>query len=351
MPTPLLQLARTLIARVIGGLILSAWATLPLAQMSNSTAQSQGLSLGSGLSSSGSLSPNSLANSSAVAPNNANNIYGAQANGVADPNLTSQSTSSALAPLGAAKVGDCASQSSKTTTVAGQDCAAVNFLSGRCAPTAGGAMPAGCPQSLSANDPMFTGNLKNINTATFDASLNKSCHSVSTIIPAQITTNRCDDILSPYISQCTNDTVVTMVNVPSCTPGQFLATVTADPCPGCLDYLVFDFTCESETSYNIHAYTNYHGGGFFTELGSSSVAGGLGTNTPKTLGPNAYDGNWCYSVYYAQVCGSTTCNIGTWFTNPCQGTSYYGTNTFVMPTTQKVQTSTNSNCGSQAALL
>ena len=191
------------IVRIVTGLALSFWIATSMAQMSNSTAQSQGLSLGSGLSSSGSLSPNSLANSSAVAPNNANNIYGAQATGVADPNLTNQSSSSALVPLGNNKVGECATQTGPTSTVAGQHCQAVNFLSGRCHLNAQGQLPTGCPQSLSANDPMLVGNNKNLQTATFDASLNQSCHSATSTLPASTQQQTCHDLVASYTSSCT----------------------------------------------------------------------------------------------------------------------------------------------------
>jgi hypothetical protein len=42
--------------------------------------------------------------------------------------------------------------------------------------------------------------------------------------------------------------------------GQFLTRVTADPCPACIDYLAFDFSCGAN-NYLMHAFTIDKGSG------------------------------------------------------------------------------------------
>ena len=42
-------------------------------------------------------------------------------------------------------------------------------------------------------------------------------------------------------------------------------------------------------------------------------------------------------------------SIGAWFYNPCQGTSYYGANTFAMPTTVSFSDSWDSQCATLEA--
>ncbi len=42
---------------------------------------------------------------------------------------------------------------------------------------------------------------------------------------------------------CDKVLIVTPIQTPGCSAGQFLTRVTADPCPACIDYLAFDFSC------------------------------------------------------------------------------------------------------------
>lgn len=143
------------------------------------------------------------------------------------------------------------------------------------------------------------------------------CHQYRTIENAT-----CDKVL-----------IVTPVLTPGCTPGQFLTRVTADPCPACLDYLAYDFTCGAN-NYLMHAFTiDRASGATYMDLGSQYVPGTLNTEIPQTAGPSRIDGFFCYQTYYSQSCSGANCSLGVWFYNPCQGTSYYGVTTFAMPTT------------------
>ena len=43
------------------------------------------------------------------------------------------------------------------------------------------------------------------------------------------------------------------------------------------------------------------------------------------------------------------CSIGAWFSNPCQGTSYYGVSTFAMPTTVTFTDTWDNQCAALEA--
>jgi len=148
---------------------------------------------------------------------------------------------------------------------------------------------------------------------------------------------------------CDKVLIVTPVQTPGCSDGQFLTRVTADPCPACIDYLAFDFSCGTN-SYLMHVFTIDKGtGALYMDLGSQSVPGSLNTQIPQTPGPSQIDGFLCYQTFYSQSCAGPNCTIGAWFYNPCQGTSYYGANTFAMPTTVSFTDTWDNQCAALEA--
>ncbi len=149
--------------------------------------------------------------------------------------------------------------------------------------------------------------------------------------------------------QCDKVLIVTPQQRPGCSDGQFLTRVTADPCPSCVDYLAFDFSC-AVNSYRMHAFTlSKATGQLYMDLGSQDVPGALDTLIPKTPGPTRIDGYFCYQTYYSQTCSGANCTIGAWFANPCQGTSYNGYNTFAMPTTVTFTDAWDNRCAALEA--
>jgi len=171
-----------------------------------------------------------------------------------------------------------------------------------------------------------------------------SCTVQSTTTPDRFVTALCHQVRTMETRSCDKVLIVTPTQVPGCHDGQFLTRVTADPCPSCDDYLVFDFTCGSN-SYLMHAFTIIKvNGQVLMELGSQSVPGTLDTELPKTPGPSRIDSQVCYQTYYSQSCSGANCTIGAWFSNPCQGTSYYGVSTFVMPTTVSFTDTWDNQC-------
>ena len=148
---------------------------------------------------------------------------------------------------------------------------------------------------------------------------------------------------------CDKVLIVTPIQVPGCSPGQLLTRVVADPCPACIDYIAFDFSCGAN-NYLMHAFTIYKSsGGVYMELGSQYVPGTLNTQIGQTLGPSQIDGFYCYQTYYSQSCSGANCSIGAWFYNPCAGTSYYGVSTFAMPTTVSFRDSWDNQCAALEA--
>jgi hypothetical protein len=148
---------------------------------------------------------------------------------------------------------------------------------------------------------------------------------------------------------CDKVLIVTPIQTPGCSPGQFLTRVTADPCPACIDYLAFDFSCGAN-NYLMHAFTIDKGsGGVYMELGSQYVPGTLNTQIGQSPGPSRIDGYYCYQTYYSQSCSGANCSIGAWFYNPCQGTSYYGVSTFAMPTTVSFTDTWDNQCAALEA--
>ena len=191
--------------------------------------------------------------------------------------------------------------------------------------------------SITQTDPLLTGS----KAITADpqaiagniAGTYSGCTVQTTTTPDRFETALCHPVRTTATRSCDKVLIVTPVQTPGCSDGQFLTRVTADPCPGCIDYIAFDFSCGSN-SYLMHAFTIAKASGqVFMELGSQIVPGTLNTQIPQTPGPSRIDGSFCYRTHYSQSCTGANCSIGAWFSNPCQGTSYYGVSTFAMPTT------------------
>ena len=191
--------------------------------------------------------------------------------------------------------------------------------------------------TLGANDPL----LSRSRTITADpqaiagniAGAYSGCSVQTQTTPERFEQALCHQYRLTETLRCDKVLIVTPQQTPGCTDGQFLTRVTADPCPSCVDYLAFDFSC-AVNSYRMHVFTvDKSSGQLFMDLGRQNVPGALDTLIPKTPGPSQMDGNLCYQTFYSQTCSGTHCSIGAWFANPCQGTSYSGVSTFAMPTT------------------
>jgi hypothetical protein len=202
--------------------------------------------------------------------------------------------------------------------------------------------------SISASDPLLTG----AKTITADpqaiagniAGTYSGCTVQSTTTPDRFETALCHQVRTIETLSCDKVLIVTPVHTPGCSDGQFLTRVIADPCPRCVDYVAFDFSCKSD-GYLMHAFTVFKTSGqVFTELGQQEVPGTLNTQIPQTPGPSQIDNDLCYRTYYSQSCSGANCTIGAWFSNPCQRTSYYGVNTFAMPTTVSFTDSWDNQC-------
>jgi len=175
------------------------------------------------------------------------------------------------------------------------------------------------------------------------------CSVQTTTTPDRFETAMCHQVRTTETLSCDKVLIVTPVQTPGCSDGQFLTRVTADPCPRCLDYLVFDFTCGAN-NYRMHAFTLLKANGqLYMDLGTKYVPGTLDTVIPKTHGPYRIGGAYCYQTFYSQTCSGANCTIGAWFVNPCQGTSYQGENTFAMPTTVSFTDTWDNQCAALEA--
>ncbi len=263
----------------------------------------------------------------------------------ANPPQTSYFGSPGIAAPAAAAVanactGSGSTGSGSTGDFAAQTCNAVNFSQTN---------PTRRPLfSIGANDPLLTG----AKTITADpqaiagniAGTYSGCTVQTTTQPDRFETALCHQYRTMETLSCDKVLIVTPTQTPGCLDGQFLTRVTADPCPSCDDYLAFDFSCGSN-SYVMHAFTiTKVNGQVFMELGSQTVPGTLDTQIPQTPGPWRIDKSYCYRTHYSQSCSGTTCSIGAWFSNPCQGTSYQGASTFVMPTTVSFTDTWDNQC-------
>ena len=266
------------------------------------------------------------------------------------PNYTTSPPEAALygsgglgAPAGAA-IGTCAA-SAQGTSYADQACSATNFSQTNPARrpdfTIGPDDPLVARSQAITNDPQaIAGNI---------AGSYSSCTSQTVTSPDIFETRVCNQYRTLEAQTCSRILTVTPFQTPGCSPGQFLTRVTADPCPRCIDYLAYDFTCGAG-NYRMHVFTMLKSSGaVYMDLGSQYVPGTLDTYIPQTPGPSRVDGWFCYRTYYSQTCSGANCSIGAWFYNPCQGTSYYGANTFAMPTTVAFKDSWDNQCVSLEA--
>lgn len=235
--------------------------------------------------------------------------------------------SAGLGSQAAAATSACAAAGNGNTTGA-QACNAVNFSQTN---------PTRRPTfSIAPNDPLLT----RARTIAADpqsiagniAGTYSGCSVQTTTTPARFETALCHQYRTTETLTCDKVLIVTPVLTPGCSDGEFLTRVTADPCPACIDYLAFDFSCAVD-SYRMHAFTIDKGSGeVYMDLGTQNVPGALNTQIPKTPGPSRIDGFYCYQTFYSQSCSGANCSIGAWFANPCQGTSFEGVSTFAMPT-------------------
>ena len=167
--------------------------------------------------------------------------------------------------------------------------------------------------------------------------------------PPVFETAMCHEYRTMENLTCDKVLIVTPVHTPGCTAGQFLTRVTANPCRDCVDYLVYEFTCGAN-GYSMHVFgVDKSDAHVTTDLGTQNVPGTLNTQIAKTPGPSRTDGGYCYETYYSQSCSSTHCTIGAWFRNPCQDTSDYADNTFVMPTTVRYTDTWDDQCAALEA--
>ncbi len=195
----------------------------------------------------------------------------------------------------------------------------------------------GAAKSITADPQAIAGNI---------AGTYSGCTVQTTTTPDRFETALCHQVRTTETLSCDKVLIVTPVQAPGCFAGQFLTRVTADPCPACIDYLAFDFSCGSN-SYLMHAFTIARATGqVFMELGSQNVPGTLNTEIPRTPGPSQIFGFMCYETHFSQSCSGASCTIGVWFTNPCQGTSYSGASTFAMPTTVSFTDTWDNQCAS-----
>ena len=245
----------------------------------------------------------------------------------ANPPQASYFGSAGLGAQAAAATSACAAAGNGSTTGA-QACNAVNFSQTN---------PTRRPTfSIAPNDPLLT----RARTITADpqsiagniAGTYSGCSVQTTTTPDRFETALCHQYRTTETLTCDKVLIVTPVLTPGCSDGEFLTRVTADPCPACIDYLAFDFSCAVD-SYRMHAFTLDKGSGeVYMDLGTQNVPGALNTQIPQTPGPSQIDGFYCYQTFYSQSCSGANCSIGAWFANPCQGTSFEGVSTFAMPT-------------------
>ena len=240
----------------------------------------------------------------------------------------------------AAAASNACTGSGSTGDFAAQACNAVNFSQTN---------PTRRPLfSIGLSDPLLTG--AKIITADPQAIAGNiagaysACTVQTTKSSDRFETALCHQYRTMETLSCAKVLIVTPMQTPGCSDGQFLTRVITDPCPKCIDYVAFDFSCGSN-SYLMHVFTIVkRSGQVFMELGSQNVPGTLNTQIPKTPGPSRIDRNFCYQTYYSQSCSGSNCSIGAWFSNPCQRTSYQGVSTFAMPTTVSFTDTWDNQC-------
>ena len=248
-----------------------------------------------------------------------------------------------------------------------QDCSAVDFLTNNPNPAAAYPINPKTDPSIQAGTSVLTAAQNGTafqsggvaaggasTTATGSAGVTGTttqtgCQATITTTPALTTTATCYSAATEITQTCNKTLVITEFQTPGCSPGQYLVRVTADPCPACIDYLAYDFSCGAGT-YLMHVSTVLKSNGAVNvDLGTQTVVGGLNVTVPETAGPSSMINGYCYTTDYSQTCSGASCSITVWFHNPCQGTSYSGVNTFVMPTTIGFTPSWNNQCSALQA--
>lgn len=207
--------------------------------------------------------------------------------------------------------------------------------------------------NITGGDPLLTGG----RTITNDpqsiagniAGNYSACTVLTTTTPDRYETLTCHQYRTTEDLTCDKVLSVTQTLAPGCAPGQFLTRVTANFCPNCVGDLVFEFTCGTG-NYLMHVYRIEVGtGGVLADLGTEAVAGALDTQVGMTPGPSRIDADFCYQTFYDQSCAGDSCSIGAWIYDPCQGTSNFGTSTFVMPTVPSFVDTWNNQCATLEA--
>ncbi len=262
----------------------------------------------------------------------------------ASPPQASYFGSAGLSSQAAAATSACAESGNGSTTGA-QNCNAVNFSQTN---------PTRRPTfSIAPNDPL----LARARTITTDpqsiagniAGTYSACSVQTTTTADRFETALCHQYRTTEALTCDKVLIVTPVLTPGCSDGEFLTRVTADPCPACIDSIAFEFSCAID-SYRMHAFTiDKRSGQIYMDLGTQNVPGALNTQIPKTPGPSRTDGDSCFQTFYSQSCSGTTCSIGAWFANPCQGTSFEGVSTFAMPTRMSFTDTWGNQCSALEA--
>jgi hypothetical protein len=155
-----------------------------------------------------------------------------------------------LGTLSSTHVSACAGASGQTANFAQQGCNAVDFSQTN---------PSRRPTySIGPNDPLLT----RAKTITADpqaiagnlAGTYSGCSVQTVTRPDIFETLLCHQYRTMENTTCDKVLIVTPIQTPGCSPGQFLTRVTADPCPACIDYIAFDFSCGAN-NYLMHAFT------------------------------------------------------------------------------------------------
>jgi hypothetical protein len=159
----------------------------------------------------------------------------------------------------------------------------------------------------------------------------------------------CHQYRGTETASCDRRLIVSPVLMPGCSDGQFLTRASADPCPECIDYLAFDFSCAAQ-GYRMHLLSiDRETGSVYMDLGSQIIPGSLNTEIPRTQGLSNTEGQFCYQTFYSQSCDGEQCGIGVWFTNPCRGLQYEGQSRFTMPTQLRFVDSWDDQCAALEA--
>ncbi len=179
-------------------------------------------------------------------------------------------------------------------------------------------------RTISADPQAIAGNL---------AGTYSGCTTQTASTPDRFETAICHRYRKLETATCDRVLVVTPVQTPACSAGEFLTRITIDACPTCVDSYAFEFRC-STSGYTVHVTTfDKATNELRLDLGSHDVPGRLNTQIPQTPGPSRIDATACYRSSFTQNCSGANCTIGLSLENPCAGTTQSSASTFVMPTT------------------